>query len=156
MLHLPKKVKFIRTPKFKPLYEQGLKKNKQYEVLWDCIEAQQIYESGGAVTVIDDDGHGHEIERGDYEVVKWDTKKFYAFYTYCYNSFPVAPAILTYVDKRWVPNIEDARKMANTFVRKLEGHSCETVYLGEVNPISHVNLIRTDDNKLFYLSRWGK
>ncbi|AOZ62081.1 hypothetical protein QCM8_163 [Bacillus phage QCM8] len=153
MLKLPKKVKFIRTPKFKPLYEVGLKKNKQYEVLWDEIYTEQLYNKNGTITVVDDDGQGHEIEPGDFIVVKWEMKKFYAFYTYCYNSFPTAPAMLTYIDQNWVKDKEEARAMANRFVTKSTGAADESVYLGEINPIEHAKLLKTTDYILYYLTR---
>ncbi|AQN32518.1 hypothetical protein BCP12_100 [Bacillus phage BCP12] len=35
----------------------------------------EIYKENGTITVVDDDGQGHEIEEGDYEVKEWEVKK---------------------------------------------------------------------------------
>lgn len=71
----PARVKFIRSKTFKPLYEVGLRKNKLYDTLWDDEMVYEIYKETGTITVIDDDGQGHEIEEGDYETKAWEVKE---------------------------------------------------------------------------------
>jgi len=68
----PKRVKFIGYKSKNPLYEVGLRRNKTYNTIWDDDLVHEIFEETGVVTVVDDDGHGHEIEKGDYEVKEWD------------------------------------------------------------------------------------
>jgi len=75
----PARVKFIRNKTFKPLYETGLRKNKRYDTLWDDPFCDEIYKEKGVITVIDDDGQGHEIEKGDYEVKEWEVKNEKAY-----------------------------------------------------------------------------
>ena len=64
----PKKVKFIANKKDNILYQTGLRKNKIYDTLVDTNEVLEIYEEFGTVTVTNDFGKGHEIEKGDYEI----------------------------------------------------------------------------------------
>jgi hypothetical protein len=70
-MNKPKRVKFIGYKSKNPLYEVGLKRNKIYDTLWDDEAVYEIYEESGVITVTDDDGHGHEIEFGDYEIKEW-------------------------------------------------------------------------------------
>jgi hypothetical protein len=70
-MNKPKRVKFIGYKSKNPLYEVGLKRNKIYETLWDDIACFEIYKEHEVITVLDDDGQGHEIEFGDYEVKEW-------------------------------------------------------------------------------------
>lgn len=68
----PLKVKFIGYKSKNSLYEVGLRRNKIYNTLWDDNYVFEIYKEDKVVTVVDDDGQGHEIELGDYEVKEWE------------------------------------------------------------------------------------
>lgn len=67
-MNLPKRVKFIGYKSKNPLYESGFRRNKIYNTLWDDEFCYEIYKETKTVTVVDDEGHGHEIEYGDYEI----------------------------------------------------------------------------------------
>lgn len=66
---LPLKVRFTGSTK-EILYAEGFKKGKVYPVIWDDIFTYDIFKEAKTVTVTDDDGHGHEICFGDYEVLE--------------------------------------------------------------------------------------
>ncbi len=66
---LPAKVKFIGETN-EILYDEGFTKNKIYPVLWDIELTIDLYKETKTITVWDDDGEGHEITSGDYEIVE--------------------------------------------------------------------------------------
>lgn len=73
-MKVPKRVKFVGYKSKNPLYASGLRRNKIYETIeWDMDFVLDIYKDNGTVTVNDDDGVGHEIEKVDYEVKEWTT-----------------------------------------------------------------------------------
>jgi hypothetical protein len=64
----PSRVKFIGDKKLNPLYKSGFRKNKIYNTTIDDALVLEIFEELGTVTVINDFGEPHEIEKGDYEI----------------------------------------------------------------------------------------
>lgn len=70
-MNIPLKVRFTASAETKEHYAFGLTQGNVYDTsFWDEGWVQEIYEEDGTITVIDDEGAGHEISYGDYEVIE--------------------------------------------------------------------------------------
>lgn len=80
-------------------------------------------------------------------------KSYYQVYQHSYNSYPISPAVMIYVDASVAQNENEAVSLAYDFIFSSEGFGDDPISLGVAKDVRE-ELLSTKDEVVYYIDHY--